>query len=285
MSLPRHWLLKALDLETDRSRSGTELACEAVRALREAIVEAWAPDADPDRARADLERYAARLKRAQPGAGALASMLDRCAAALPKGPEAALAESDAILRDAETGRRGLLAAAEGLFRPGSRVLTYGHDETVLELLLHYGDRLERITVCEVRPLNEGVRIAAALAARALPVRVITEAQLDLFAPECELAIAAAERVLPDGAVVGPTGTAVTARICAAHGVPFYVVAERSRWVSERDERARFTRQRRPPSEVHPQALPGVEFVNLAFDLTPPSLIRGVVTDDSILTAW
>lgn len=281
MSLPRHWLLRALDLETDRSLTGTELARAAVRALRDAIEEAWTAEADPARARADLESYTARLKRSHPGAGAMARMLDRCTAALAGGREAALAEVDGVLSESESGRRRLVAAAEGLFRPGSRVLTHGHDETVLELLLHYGDRLEAITVSEARPLNEGIRAATALADRALPVRVITEAGLDLFVPECDLAIAAAERVLPDGSVVARVGTAVVARICAAHCVPVYAVAERSCWVPERDERARFTRQRHPPSEVHPQAIPGVEFVNVAFDLTPAELLRGILTEDGL----
>ena len=53
------------------------------------------------------------------------------------------------------------------------------------------DRLEALTVCEARPLNEGVRLAAAIAALALPARLITEAQLDLFAAECDLALAPA----------------------------------------------------------------------------------------------
>ena len=213
----------------------------------------------------------------------MASMLDRCAAALGDGREAALAQVEH--RAARVGERAPPPGDRGggiVPGRGTRVLIHGHDETVLEILLAYRDRLEAITVCEARPLNEGVRAAAALAERALPVRVITEAQLDLFVPECDLTVVAAERVLPDGSIVGRVGTAVISRICAAHGVQVYPVAERSRWVPERDERARFTRQRRPPSEICSQAIPGVEVVNIAFDLTLAGLLRAVLTEDGLV---
>lgn len=279
--LPRPWLLRALDLETSQA-DAAQVSRETLQALREALEEAWTPTADAATVQGQLEAYVVRLRRARPGDAALTTALDRAVASLASGRDAALAELDAILREGEVSGGALIAAAEGLFRPGSRVLTLGYSELIQKLLTHYGDRLEGVTVSEGRPRNEGTRLAAAVGAQAIPVRLITEAQLDLLTPECDLVVVAAERVLPDGGVVATVGTAVLARLCAAHGVPFYVAAERERWVPAGNALAHFGRERRSPAEVLPQATEGVQVANVAYDLTPPGLVTGYVTEGGIV---
>jgi translation initiation factor 2B subunit (eIF-2B alpha/beta/delta family) len=280
-ALPRHWLLRALDLETDHKCGAGALSLEAVKAFREAVEEAWTPEVDPAAARAQLQDYARRLTQAQPSMAPLALRLDRCTAALENGREGALAEADAVLREAAAGSEDLVRAAAPLFSPGLRVLTLSFSQAVLDLLTHYSDRLEGVTVCESRPLNEGIRLAAAIGALAVPARLITEAQLELFIPECDCALVGADRILPAGEVVNKAGTAVLARLCAAHGLPFYVAADRSRWVPEGHPLAVFRRERRSPAEVIPEPPVGVEVANIPFDLTPASLVTAYVTENGI----
>jgi len=280
--LPRPWLMRALDLEMDREHGAAYLSREAVRAFREAADEAWTPDADPEHVRAMLREYAGRLRRARPGMASLSQRLAPCIAALDEGREAVLATADAVLAAAEQAEAALIASAGTLLMPGARVLTHGFSQTVLGFLTHHADRLERITVCEARPLNEGGRLAQALGDLALPVRLITEGQMELFAPECDIAIVGAERILPGGEVVARAGTAVVARVCAAHGVRFYVAADESKWVNSSHELAHFRRERRAPTEMLASPPPGVEISNIAFDLTPAALVSGYVTEKGIV---
>lgn len=279
MPLPRHWLLRALQLETDREQDPDHLSREAVRAFRAALEEAWTAEAAPEAARHSLHAYAARLRRARPSAASLAARLAPCVAALEQDRAAALASVDAVLASAEQASERLVEAAAALLRPGMRLLTYGAGAELIRVVTRCGDRLERVTACESRPRNEGARLAAAVADLAIPVRLITEAALELYVPECDLALVEADRILTSGDVVAQTGTAVLARVCAAHRVPLYVLADRSRWVPEGDELARFTRERRSPSEVLAEPLPGVEVPNIAFDLTPAALVAGIITGD------
>jgi translation initiation factor 2B subunit (eIF-2B alpha/beta/delta family) len=206
--LPRHWLLRALQLE--RAEASTA-SVEALGALIDAVEESWLPGADPVEASSRLRAYIERLRAAQPRAAALQSNLARCAAGLESGKEEILAEARRILEETEQAGERLLQAASALLRPGARVLTYGGAPTVLKFLSCYGDRLERVTVCEARPTGEGLLLATELGRLALPVRLITESHLELAVPECDLCLVACDRVLPDGSVVAPVGTAVAAR--------------------------------------------------------------------------
>lgn len=281
-ALPKHWLLRALDLETSRA-DAAQVKRETLQAFQEALQEAWTATADAVEVRNRLDAYLVRLRKIRPGDAPLNTALDRMAMALGLGREAALAEVEAVLGEEDAAAEALIANAEGLFRPGSRVLTLGYSELLAKLLTRYGDRLEGVTVCEGRPRSEGARLAAEVGAQAIPVRLVTEAQLELMAPECDVAVAAVERVLPDGSAVAPVGTAVLARLCAAHDVPFYGVAEHGRWVPEGDALAHFGRERRPPAEVLPQPPQGVQVVNIAYDRTPPELIAGYLTESGIVT--
>lgn len=281
VDLPRLWRLQALDLETDRTSGPTEFSLAAVAALRQAVVEAWTETAPPAEVRLLLDAYAVRLRRARPTCAPLAARLQRLVAALAQGRDAALHEADRLVQEAQIAEAQLAAAAEPLFRPGLRLLTLGHDTAILKLLLRFADRLELITVTEARPSGDGVRTATALAEQALPVRLITEAQLELVMSECDLALAAAERVLPGGAVVARAGTAVLARVAAAWRVPVYLLAEQATWVTDDNELARFHQERRPPAEVVSSPPQGVEVINIASDLTPAELIAGLITEEGI----
>lgn len=284
VSLPRHWLLRALELEPARGEDTVKAGRDAIRAFLEAAEEAWPADRDPGEATSQLEEYALRLRRARPGDAALTAALSEAMSAIPRGREALLETLRGALLRAESSDEALVAAGSALFRPGSRVLTLGWHRLIEDLLLRCGDRLEGATVSEGRPGCEGARLAERLGAQAIPVRLITEAALELVVGECDVAVAAAERVLPDGRAVAAVGTAVLARVCQSGKVPFYVLAATDRWVPEGADLAHFAWERRPPGEVLSQAPRGVQVLNVAYDLTEASLIAGYVTENGVLPA-
>jgi methylthioribose-1-phosphate isomerase len=282
-TLPRHWLLRALDLEPKPEEDPAQMSREAIRAYREAVEEAWKPGTDPQVAAAQLESYAQRLRQARPGDTLLACALQRALRKLPEGCEAVRSSLRESLDRAQAADDTLLCQAETLFRPSTRALTLGCDSRIRKLLLRCGPLLESVTVAEGRPDGSGVRLAEALGAQTIPVRLVTEAELELVAPECDLAVVSAERVLPSGDVVATVGTAVLARVCAGHQVPFYVLAERDRWVPEGMDLAHFAWERRPPAAVLSQPPCGVQVLNVAYDLTPAALVTGYVVETGIIT--
>jgi len=186
-----------------------------------------------------------------------------------------------FLLQAEADEDALLDIASGLFGPGARVLTLGRPRLVEKLLRRCADRLESVTVSEGRPGCEGAQLAGELGAQTIPVRLITEAQLHLVASECDLALVAAERVLPNGGVVATVGTAIVAQVCRGAQVPFYVLAGTGLWVAEGTDLAHFAWERGPSSDILATPLRGVQVLNVRCDLTPVDLITGYVTEEEI----
>lgn len=280
-ALPRSWLLRALELEPARGEDPVEAGRNTLRAFLDAVQEAWAPDGDPLEVASMLEAYAQRLGKARPSDASFQTGLSVSVAAMPLGREAVLEAGNRFLLQAEANETALLDVASGLIGPGTRVLTLGRPRLVEKLLLRYADRLESVTVSEGRPDCEGAQLAGKLAAQTIPVRLVTEAQLDLIAGECDLALVGARRVLPDGSVVGPVGTAVVARVCQSAQVPFYVLAGTDLWVADGAELAHFEWERGPASDVLATAPRGVQVLNVRCDLTPADLMTGYVTEEEI----
>ena len=283
--LPRHWLLRSLDFETSRETDPARISREGWTAFREALDEAWTPEANAAAVQQQLATYAARLTRAQAANQALAEGLQRAATALPEGRERVAAVLDDLLTGAASAENAVTAAAEPLFRPGARVLTLGYSSLLASMLGRYGDRLEMLTVSEGRPLNEGVRLAAEIAALAIPARVVTEAQLALIVPQCDLAVVSANRILPDGGAVGAVGSAVLAYVCHGCHIPLYVAAPQALWAAEGAEHALFRPERRSPTEVLRDPPQGVQISNYAQDRTPAALISGYVSEQGIRGPW
>lgn len=279
--LPKSWLLRSLDLETDSDAGPSRQVRNVLGALGQAADELRAAGESFEDSERRLDAYAERLRRAVPDLPMLGYWLTRIFARRGEDLASFAAEIAGVLEELDRVMEQVVRAGESLFPPGQRMLTLGHSETLTALLRAYGDRLEAINVSEGRPRSTGARLAREIAEYGLPVRLITEAQLELYLPDVGVAIVSARSILPDGTVVARVGSAVLARLCAAHGVPFYVVADRARWVGEGMEASRFVRVRRSPGEVCAAAHPGMLVSNVAYDATPPSLVSGYLTESGI----
>ncbi len=273
---PRAWVIRALQLETAPDEGADAAAGSALDALAVAAASEPAPDA------ALLTAYTQRLHRVRLSSPMVGHALSRLLARLVAQPGDAVAAAQSVRSEIQAERQALINHAEPVFRPGLRLLTLGDHPLVRTLLLKFADRLEAVVVSEGRPTSDGVRLASALAEMALPARLITEAQLALELRSTGMALAAAERVLPNGDVVARVGTALLAQLCAAYRVPLFIAAPQAVWVEERDPLAHFAVEQRSPTAVLPVRVPGVEVSNAPFDLTPGSLVAGYLAETGII---
>ena len=260
-------------------------------------------------AASEVEAAAGELAAARPTAVNLGYGVRRALAAYRSGgPAAALAEARALHReDAEAsvamaghGHRllgDLLPRVTGSGR-GYRLLTHcntgalvsGGEGTALAVVLaaHRAGQLERLWVDETRPLLQGARLTAYEADRAgLPYRLLADnAAGSLFAAgQVDAVLIGADRISADGSVANKVGSYPLAVLARHHGVPFVVVAPVSTVDLGTPDGSGITIEQRSAEEVAEcapgvrVAPPGAPVYNPAFDVTPPSLVSAVVTEN------
>ncbi len=200
--------------------------------------------------------------------------------------------------DIEANRRmGSNGAA--LFRDGDVVLThcnagslatvaYGTALGVIRAAKESGKRLSVIAT-ETRPVMQGSRLTAfELQHDGVDVSLIPDTAVGhmMSRGAIKRVIVGADRVLRTGHVFNKIGTYQVAILANKHKVPFYVAAPLSTFdfesspedvvIEERsvDEVVKVGKKRVAPK--------GVRVFNPAFDMTPPELITGIITERGVL---
>src|SRR5579884_2905379 len=229
-------------LARDRRSGAAELALRACRQIRQ-----WISRSRPKPA--ELTDLALRLHAAQPG---MAPLL-RLANAL-------------LMR-----RKGHL-----------RVATYSFSSTVLTTLLLLRSRLECVLCSEGRPLDEGRRLAAALASRGVAVEFYPDLALVQAISHAHVFLIGADAICGTG-FVNRAGTGLLVRMAGLDGVRVLIVADASKFLPQTLEPyLRFpaeTESRR----LWPRAPRGVRLMHSIFEWIPWDPELRIVSDRRTLS--
>ena len=242
-----------------------------------------------------------RLLRTRPTADDLHHLipaaLDRALQALatnedPKTAILAYVNSE-IERGNQVSRRCGEHAAD-LLNDGDRILTHCFAGAALCWMLwiarHQGKNIHLIPT-ETRPYLQGARLTAQSAVEmgipctlitdGMPAHLLSQGMVDKF-------ICAADRITLDGHITNKVGTFPIALAAHYHRIPFYVLG-----YDGPDPNAKsadgITIEWRDGREVltlagRRTAVEGVDALYPAFDITPPHLISGIVTDRGVFPA-
>src|SRR5256712_261810 len=195
--------------------------------------------------------------------------------------------------------RQMGAIGAKLFRDGEVVLThcnagslatvaYGTALGVIRAARESGKRLS-VVATETRPVMQGSRLTAfELQHDGIDVSLIPDTAVGhvMSRQMIKRVIVGADRVLRTGHVFNKIGTYQVALIANQHKIPFYVAAPLSTFDFESNPED-IVIEERPIEEVTEIAgtriVPlGVRVFNPAFDLTPPELISGIITEKGVL---
>lgn len=176
-----------------------------------------------------------------------------------------------------------------LLPDGGTVMTQCFAETACALMLREcRERKKKIRLfCpETRPYFQGARLTASVACEMgfdvtvitdnMPAAVMAKEGVDIFT-------SAADAICMDGSVINKIGTYQIAIAAKYHGIPYYVTG-----APEKDHVSGSSvviEQRDPEFVLQAMgvrtAMQGVKGYYPSFDLTPPELVSGVVTDRGI----
>ena len=230
---------------------------------------------------------ARRIALARPAMAALTSAVCQ-ALDVAGGTDEVAQKANQLLDDYTTATTRISSFGQPLLH--GRIMTCSISGTVVDVLLALREQIEHVFVLEGRPGYEGRETARLLSQQGIAVTLITDAQADIFLPECQSVVVGADSVLINSDIINKAGTALLA--WAAHGraIPFFVLCETlkispHRWV-EHDpahQVANFSLlEEKEPVEVWSDPIPGIAVRNFYFDRTPYRLITHVITEQGIL---
>jgi len=146
----------------------------------------------------------------------------------------------------------------------------------------------KVIATETRPVQQGSRLTAfELKHDGIDVSLIPDTAVGYTMANglVDGVIVGADRILQTGHVFNKIGTYQVATMAKQHNIPFYVAAPLSTFDLKSNPEDVIIEQRKA-SEVTgigdtKTAPDGIDVINPAFDMTPPELISGIITENGI----
>ena len=263
-------------IRNDRDHGSRWLVRETISLLYDIARE---PASSPEEHLQQLRRAGDELANARPAMAALAGAVRRILNA-PGGLEDMISEAAKLLNELDSAIEHITGYARP-FLTGT-IMTHSLSGTVLEVLTNCLSQIEHFIVLEGRPRYEGREVAHQLSKKKALVTLITDAQADIFLPQCHAVVVGADSILANGDILNKAGTALLAWAARGHRIPLYVLSETLK-ISPHSWSGDLTQlEEKEPTEVLEQGMPGVNIRNFYFDRTLSRLITGVITEQGIL---
>ncbi len=149
----------------------------------------------------------------------------------------------------------------------------------------------KVIATETRPVQQGSRLTAfELKHDGIDVSLIPDTAVGYTLANnlVNKIIVGADRILKTGHVFNKIGTYQVAILAKQHNTPFYVAAPLSSFDLKSDTKDIVIEQRKA-SEVtqlgeRKTAPDDINVINPGFDMTPPELISGIITEKGVITA-
>ncbi len=149
----------------------------------------------------------------------------------------------------------------------------------------------QVFVDETRPRNQGSKLTMwELTEDGIPATLICDNMSGYLMKkkEVDLVITGADRIAANGDSANKIGTYSLAVLAHHHGIPFYIAAPLSTFDANIETGEEIPIEFRPEDEVRniegqPVTVKGAAALNPAFDVTPHQLIKGIITEQGVLT--
>lgn len=217
-----------------------------------------------------------RLAETQPWMVAVrnASLLARLLVQQSRGPDL-----PALRAELTAARDRVADAAAGVLEGVSSVITVSYSSDVYEALVAAGRGISdlEVTVCESRPLREGVQMARDLTKAGVRAVVVADAAAPGLVAEADAVLTGADAVLRTGSLVNKIGTLGLALAAREYGVPFRPLLE-----VLKVEREGHTRPWEPEDRPSEELVRNVTARNYYFERVGLDFLEAVVTDAGVI---
>lgn len=264
-------------IRQDQNSGATQLAISALQSVRD-----WLGHGP--RTGLELETLLSTLQAARPSMVPLANAITRCQQQFGpwQVPEDVAAQAEpvihSVLSKLHSASESVAQHAAALIPPGATLLTHSRSSQVIALMQRLAQRAQPFSVIcsQSSPGNEGFTLARELDALGVPVTLITDAQLGLFAAKADMVISGCDTWLADGYFVNKSGTYLMALAARDQGIPLWVLADSFK--DSHHTQQSVTLEEMPAQELGGPTGPHIEIRNIYFETVPVRLITGRVSE-------
>jgi len=258
--LPESVERKVDEVASDHQSGATHITIRALRAF-DLLVASGSAD------QAAVRELRERLEAAQPAMASVRNVARMAATQLPHGIGQWPSFRDSLLRVLEEGRRHVAGNFLKVAPATSTVVTLSRSVNVFECCVVGAQRgrVQRVVVLESHPGLEGLRLAEDLRDANVTAEAIPDSEAAGHIDAESIGLAGADTVYADGAVVNKVGTRALAQALQTAGRPMYFACETIKLDPATSARGWTERAS----------------VGGTFDLTPPSLITGLITERGV----
>ncbi len=187
---------------------------------------------------------------------------------------------DHLLAQFDAADRLIAAYAAGLVKENACYATHCHSSTVMAAFLEAKRLGKRFTVrnTETRPRFQGRITASELAAAGIPVIHSVDAAMRTELDGCAAVFLGADALLRDGSAANKIGSGLIAELAFSRRIPVFILASSWKYDERSPSGYEATLERRPPSEVWPDAPPRVSVRNTAFEIVDARHITAIITE-------
>lgn len=250
-----------------------------------------------------IRKAAGELRSARPTAVNLMWAIDRILSLPHLNAETILQSAFDIAEEDARMCEAMASHALDLIQDGDGILTVCNSGglataglgTALGAILnaHKQGRKIHVYACETRPLLQGARLTAwELSQAGVSYTLICDSVAATLMKQGKITkcFVGADRIAANGDFANKIGTYALALAAKFHSIPFYAVAPRSTVDEHCDSGDCIPIEERGEEEVHgvrgsfgavSWAAPGAKVFNPAFDVTPFSLVSGIILDSGI----
>jgi len=186
--------------------------------------------------------------------------------------------------------------AKILFDKTKTVLILSKSSTINEIIKQYREFIVNLIICESRPLLEGRDTAKFSLSHGIDVTFITDCQVGLFIDRCDMVLVGADTILKNGYLINKAGTYLVALASKRANVPFYSICQTDKFSPENchtlfsdstdqkdiDASKKLILEEKKPDEIWNYTDDNLSIRNIYFDVTPPDLLTGIITESGLL---
>lgn len=270
------------EISNDQTHGAEYLSIRSLRNIKRIALEV--PQEDAEELLCLLKQSAAEIAESKSGMSPLNNRLAKLFYDLPRTdsledlhkiiPE----RVEKLIEEAHEKKNAVIQEASKFLGKKNSFITISYSSTVKETIqsLHK----PRIIISESRPLLEGKKLARELADDNIDTTLIIDAAIGSFIEEVEVAITGADSILSDGSVVNKVGTKLLALAAKDMGRPFYAICGSIKFDIREKITGRICLKEGSTSDI--ANIQNVNIRNPVFEITPPHLITGIITDIGVL---